>query len=61
MWTYRVGRPDGWFHEELAEHYGAVGRLDEARQHAALAIPLLSEADPSFAERADRLRGLAGV
>jgi tetratricopeptide (TPR) repeat protein len=60
-WTNRAGRRDGWFHEELAEAYAAVGRSDEARKHAALAIPLLEAADPSFVERADRLRDLAGV
>ena len=57
----RAGRPDGWFHEELAEAYAALGRHDEAREHATLAIPLLEKSDPSFAERAGRVRGLAGV
>lgn len=60
-WTARAGQADGWFHEELAEDYAALGRLDDAREHARLAIPLLEEADPSFAGRADRLRTLAGV
>jgi tetratricopeptide (TPR) repeat protein len=60
-WTVRTGRPDGWFHEELAEAYAALGRADDARDHARLAIPLLEESDPSFRARADRLRELAGV
>jgi hypothetical protein len=36
-----VGKPDDWFHEELAECYAALGREDEARDHAALARSLL--------------------
>ena len=62
-WAAGQDAPDGWFHEELAEEYAAVGRADEAREQAALAIPLLEEADPSFAsdaERSARLRALAG-
>jgi tetratricopeptide (TPR) repeat protein len=61
-WANSVGEPDGWFHEELAEDYAALGRDDDAREHARLALPLLTAADPSFAEdteRADRLRDLA--
>jgi tetratricopeptide (TPR) repeat protein len=53
-WTETESAPDGWFHEELAEEYAAVGRDDDARAHAALAIPLLERDDPSFAEDADR-------
>ena len=63
-WAIESGSPDGWFHEELAEEYAAVGRDDEAREHARLALPLLEEADPSFAEDADRkarLGSLAGT
>lgn len=62
-WAAQEGAPDGWFHEELAEEYAAVGRSDDARRQAKLAIPLLAEADPSFtadSERAVRLRALAG-
>ena len=62
-WAIDNGAPDGWFHEELAEEYAAVGRRDEAHEHARLALPLLLEADPSFAEdvkRSARLRQLAG-
>jgi hypothetical protein len=63
-WADSVGAPDGWFHEELAEEYAAVGRDDDARVHARLAEPLLLAADPSFADDADRvarLHALAGA
>lgn len=62
-WAIESGAPDGWFHEELAEEYAAVGRADEVHEHARLALPLLLDADPSFAEDAERsvrLRQLAG-
>lgn len=62
-WAIESGAPDGWFHEELAEEYAAVGRDDEVHEHARLALPLLLDADPSFAEDAERsvrLRQLAG-
>jgi tetratricopeptide (TPR) repeat protein len=62
-WATRESAPDGWFHEELAEEYGAIGRSEDAREQARLAIPLLEVADPSFAsdtERAARLHHLAG-
>jgi tetratricopeptide (TPR) repeat protein len=60
-WAEGVGKPDGWFHEELAEDYAALGREEEAREQARLALPLLLEADPSFASddtRRDRLEAL---
>jgi tetratricopeptide (TPR) repeat protein len=56
------GRSDGWLHEELAESFAAVGRNSDAGEQARLALPLLAEADPDFAqesERAKRLRTLA--
>jgi len=62
-WAIESGTPDGWFHEELAEEYAAIGRDEDASEHARLALPLLLEADPSFAEdveRSARLRQLAG-
>jgi len=62
-WSTARGSPDGWFHEELALEYAALGRDDDARERAQLALPLLQEADASFAEdaeRASRLRELAG-
>jgi tetratricopeptide (TPR) repeat protein len=61
-WATDQGAPDGWFHEELALEYEAVGREEDARQQARLALPLLEAAGPSFAEDADRagrLRELA--
>jgi tetratricopeptide (TPR) repeat protein len=63
-WAIESGSPDGWFHEELAEEYDAMGRHDEASEHARLALPLLLENDPSFtedAERSARLHALAGL
>jgi tetratricopeptide (TPR) repeat protein len=60
-WARDTGQPDGWYNEELAEEYAAVGRNADASEHARLALPLLLEADPSFAEdeaRATRLRSL---
>jgi tetratricopeptide (TPR) repeat protein len=62
-WAESEGTPDGWFHEELAEAYAALGRHGEAREQARLSLPLLLVADASFAndtDRADRLRRLAG-
>ena len=59
-WTEHEGAPDGWFHEELAEEYAAVGRHDKARVQASLALPLLERDDPSFSERRARLESIAG-
>jgi tetratricopeptide (TPR) repeat protein len=62
-WATSEGAPDGWFHEELAEEYAAVGRESDAREQARLAVPLLLDADPSFADDGDRvarLRSIAG-
>jgi tetratricopeptide (TPR) repeat protein len=60
-WARDRGSPDGWFHEELAESYAALGRDEEAREQARLALPLLEADDPSFeGERTERLRSLAG-
>ena len=53
-WASSESGPDGWFHEELAEAYAAVGRTDDAHAQARLAIPLLERDDPSFAEDAGR-------
>jgi tetratricopeptide (TPR) repeat protein len=62
-WAKTEGRPDGWFHEELAEDYAALGREGEAREQAERALTLLLEEDESFeseTERVARLRRLAG-
>jgi len=58
-WAAESGAPDGWFHEELAEEYAAVGRLGPAREQALLALPLLERDDPGFADRRERLQRLA--
>lgn len=61
-WAEADGKPDGWFHEELAESYAALGRSEDAAEQARRALALLPDADPSFgddAERAARLRRLA--
>jgi tetratricopeptide (TPR) repeat protein len=55
-WAESHGKPDGWFHEELAEDYAALGRDAEAREHAKVALSLLPERD---ADRVARLRELA--
>ncbi len=63
-WAEAMGEPDGWFHEELAEGYAALGRDAEAGEQARLALPLLADADPAFAkdpERLARLNLLAGL
>jgi tetratricopeptide (TPR) repeat protein len=63
FWAESEGRPDGWFHEELAEDYAALGRDADAREQAKLALRLLREADGAFerdTERVARLRSLAG-
>jgi tetratricopeptide (TPR) repeat protein len=61
-WAESAGSPDGWFHEELAEAYAALGRGTDAAEQARLALPLLERDDPSFpadTARAARLRALA--
>jgi len=63
-WTEEEGAPDGWYHEALAQSAAALGRDDEARRNAEFALELLPDADPSFAddaERVGRLRALAGA
>jgi tetratricopeptide (TPR) repeat protein len=62
-WSQESQTPDGWFHEELAEDYAALGRDAEAAEQAHLALPLLEEQDPSLADDDDRrarLEDLAG-
>jgi tetratricopeptide (TPR) repeat protein len=60
-WAASKNRPDGWFHEELAEEFAAVGRTDDAREQARLAIPLLESGDPSFTEDEQRRSRLAAL
>ena len=62
-WTEETKKPDGWFHEELAEGYAALGRGEDAAAQARLALELLPEQDGSFeqeGERGRRLQELAG-
>jgi tetratricopeptide (TPR) repeat protein len=61
-WADSEGAPDGWFHEELALSYAALGRTTEAAEQAQRALAILPDADPSFTEdsgRSARLRQLA--
>ena len=60
-WAEREGRPDGWFHEELAEDYATAGRPEDAREHARRATSLLEAQDPSFADAAPRRARLASL
>ena len=60
-WATSEGAPDGWFHEELAEEYTAVGRSDDAREQARLAISLLLENDPTFEQDAGRRAQLSSL
>ena len=62
-WAETAGSPDGWFHEELALEYAALGRDADAAVQARAAIPLLERDDPDFGtdgERAAQLRTIAG-
>jgi tetratricopeptide (TPR) repeat protein len=60
-WADGESAPDGWFHEELAEEYAAVGRDAEAAEEAKAAIPLLERDDPDFANDADRVTRLRTI
>jgi tetratricopeptide (TPR) repeat protein len=60
-WAQSAGKPDGWFHEELAEEYAELGRDEEACEQARLALPLLLEGDPSFAGDETRRRRLEAL
>jgi hypothetical protein len=56
-----IAAEDGWFREELAECYAALGRDSAARVQAGLAIPLLAVADPQFTPGSDRERRLRAL
>jgi tetratricopeptide (TPR) repeat protein len=60
-WAADAGAPDGWFHEELAEEYAALGRDVDAGEQARAAIPLLERDDSSFATDADRVARLRAL
>ena len=55
-WAVSAGVEDGWFHEELAEDYAALGRDAEAREEALRALALVGDDDSA---RVERLRALA--
>ncbi|PRY36122.1 tetratricopeptide repeat protein [Umezawaea tangerina] len=58
-WARGAGVADGWFHEELAEDYAALGWRVEAAEQARVALGLL---DANQAPgRVGRLRELAGL
>lgn len=61
VWTQTVGKRDGWFHEELAENYAALGREEDARVQARLALPLLLAVDESLSADNDRLARLRAL
>lgn len=50
-----ASEPDGWFHEELAEDYFALGRVSEAASHARRALDLLTDPAPGQVERLNEL------
>ena len=56
-WAAEAGVEDGYFHEELAEDYAALGRDADAREQARRALELTPDGDPS---RVARLHDLAG-
>jgi tetratricopeptide (TPR) repeat protein len=58
-WAAASGVEDGWFHEELAEDYAALGRDADAAVQAERALQLVSEDDEPA--RLARLRALASV
>ena len=58
-WAAEAGVEDGYFHEELAEDYAALGRDADAREQARRALELA--ADDEDPTRVARLRELAGA
>jgi len=56
-WAAEAGVEDGYFHEELAEDYAALGRDVEAREQARRALELASDDDDPA--RIARLRDLS--
>ncbi|MFI9813659.1 tetratricopeptide repeat protein [Saccharothrix variisporea] len=54
-----VSPPDGWFHEELAEDYAALGWHAEAAEQATKALELLDAHQPP--DRVERLHQLASA
>ena len=49
-WSLRAERRDPYFHEELAEDYAALGRLEDAAEHARQALEFFGS-DVTSAQR----------
>ena len=60
-WATAAGAPDGWFHEELALEYAALGRDTDAAVQARAAMPLLERDDPDFAPDGERIAELRKI
>ena len=56
-WAAAEGVEDGFFHEELAEDYAALGRPEESREQARRALELVTDDDAPT--RVARLQALA--
>ena len=57
-WSLRTGRRDPYFHEELAEDYAAVGRVQDAAEHARFGLEFFgSDATPAQRTRLEELSG----
>jgi len=55
-WSLRAGRPDPYFHYELAEDYAALGRAQDAAKHARRALELFAaDVTPSRRTRLEAL------
>ena len=60
-WSLRSGRDAPYFHEELAEDYAALGRVEAAAEHARRALELFgSDATPAQRARLEELAGGSG-
>ena len=59
-WSLRVGHPAPYFHQELAEDYAALGRLQDAGEQARRALQLFgSDVTPSQRIRLEELGACA--
>jgi tetratricopeptide (TPR) repeat protein len=55
-WSLRTGRNAPYFHEELAEDYADLGRVQDAAEHARRALELFgSDATPAQRDRLEEL------
>jgi tetratricopeptide (TPR) repeat protein len=60
-WSLRSGRHDPYFHEELAEDYAALGRVQAAAEHARRALEFFGpDATPTQRTRLDELSACGG-